>query len=79
SLHRQMLPASARFGRRVYISASGQGFHCGPLSGKCRSGKSRSVLWLLRCSLSGKCRSELCLLRCSLSGNFYSKSLLSLR
>ncbi|NLV38960.1 MAG: hypothetical protein GXY66_07120, partial [Bacteroidales bacterium] len=34
SLHRQMLPASARFGRRVYISASGQSFHFGTLSGR---------------------------------------------
>jgi len=31
SLHRQRLPASARFGRRVYISASGLSFHFGTL------------------------------------------------
>jgi len=34
SLHRQILPASARFGRRVYISASGPGFPGGTLTGK---------------------------------------------
>jgi hypothetical protein len=37
SLHRQMLPSSARFGRRVYISASGLGFNFGPLTGNLRS------------------------------------------
>jgi len=36
SLHRQILPASARFGRRVYISASGQDFPGGTLSGNSR-------------------------------------------
>ncbi len=30
------LPAPARFGRRVYMSASGQDFHGGTLSGNCR-------------------------------------------
>ena len=30
------LPASARFGRRVYMSASGQDFHGGTLEGNCR-------------------------------------------
>ncbi|MDD4430879.1 MAG: hypothetical protein PHF61_05705, partial [Bacteroidales bacterium] len=33
SLHRQRMPASARFGRRVYISASGRQFRYSTLSG----------------------------------------------
>jgi len=33
SLHRQILPASARFGRRVYISASGRQFRYSTLAG----------------------------------------------
>ena len=33
SLHRQILPASARFGRRINISASGRRFRCSSLAG----------------------------------------------
>jgi hypothetical protein len=39
SLHRQILPASARFGRRVYISASGRQFRYSTLAGLLSGGR----------------------------------------
>jgi len=39
SLHRQILPASARFGRRVYISASGRQFRYSTLAGLLGGGR----------------------------------------